>query len=81
MEYKRGIKAHDSIVQLGVLPTKAGGRGRNKDLIASRNICMAHRYYYYVHLIRFRYDLVLIELQNEFCGATKNEVPSPELAL
>jgi hypothetical protein len=66
MEYKRGIKAHDSIVGLSLQTVKAGGKGRNKDLIVARNICMAYRYYYYVHLIRFRYDLVLMELQKEF---------------
>ena len=68
MNCRRGLHTYDRIIKEDSMPkapvqTKAG---RNKEIVAIRNMCMLHRYYYYVRMINLRYDLVLAELQKEF---------------
>lgn len=41
-------------------------KGRSADMIALRDECLLHRYYYHIKLLGKRYDTALTELSKEF---------------
>lgn len=45
---------------------KATRKGRSADMIALRDECLLHRYYYHIKLQGKRYDMALQELSTEF---------------
>ena len=46
--------------------TKTVRKGRSADMIALRDECLLHRYYYYIKLQHKRYDAAIQELSREF---------------
>jgi hypothetical protein len=66
MDFRRGVKAHEEFAGRTFQTDKSGSKGRNKDLVAARNHCLIHRYYYYAKLLHFTYEAVVTELQKEF---------------
>jgi hypothetical protein len=45
---------------------KAVRKGRSADMIALRDECLLHRYYYHIKLLSKRYDIAILELSKEF---------------
>ncbi|WPV66594.1 MULTISPECIES: hypothetical protein [unclassified Chitinophaga] len=46
--------------------SKTVRKGRSADMIALRDECLLHRYYYYIKLQHKRYDAAVQELSKEF---------------
>lgn len=68
---QRGIRVYQSILfAYSAIATEAlpeqKANGRNPELIQKRNTLIAHRYYYYVKLVRRNYPDTLEALQSEF---------------
>lgn len=45
---------------------KTTRKGRSADMIALRDECLLHRYYYHIKLLGKRYDMAIQELSGEF---------------
>lgn len=60
----RGQQVLEKLIPTAV--ETVGQKGQRNALLEERNIKITHRYYYYAHLWRLRYDDVLQNLMHEF---------------
>lgn len=44
----------------------ASRKGKRNIYVQERNDCMAHRFYYYYHLLKKRFDVAVADMENEF---------------
>jgi hypothetical protein len=66
MNGKRGARLFNSIMNEDIRMEALMPRARRNDLLAARNRCLVHRYYYYAKLLHLSYEAVLAELKKEF---------------